>query len=368
MSKEIKPKRTRSTKKVSEESPHTAELEAKIADLEAKLANLSSQVQPTETRPAAKPSEPQAQRGTLPAGMKPAEAPKPAPAPRPRPAASGPTHGTLPAGMKPAAAPPAQEEESRPSYAAPEPGEVAPAYAQLSSSGYTGNKYYATRARLSYHPPNKQFKGQVSATTGYAEPPAPQPAPEPKPQRGTLPAGMKPAEQEKKSMWKAKGSEYENYVPEEETHKAPPPPPAPEPKAQRGTLPAGFKPTTPPPSPKEEPKPAPEPAKPRPAASGPTHGTLPAGMKPTPPPAPKEEARGEGRPAPEPSEVAPAYAQLSSSGYTGNRYFATRRRLSYHPPNKQFTGSASSGTTEAPPAPAPAPKKSRGTLPAGFKP
>lgn len=351
MSKETKPKRARSTKKVSEESPHTAELEAKIADLEAKLANLSSQVTTTETKPS--------------------EAPKPAPAPRPRPAATGPTHGTLPAGMKPAASPSTQEEEYRPqTYSAPEPGEVAPAYAQVSSTGYTGNKYYATRARLSYHPPNKQFKGQVATTTtSYAEPPAPAP----KPQRGTLPAGTKPAEQhqaseqEKKSMWKAKGSEYENYVPEEETHKSPPPPP-PQPKAQRGTLPAGFKPTTPPPAQREEPKPAPapEPAKPRPTSSGPTHGTLPAGMKPTPPPAPKVESYS----APEPGEVAPAYSQLSSSGYTGNKYYATRRRLSYHPPNKQFTGSTSAGTTtSAPPAPEP-PKlhMRKGTLPAGFKP
>ncbi len=375
MSKETKSKRTRSTKKISEESPHTAELEAKIAELEAKLANLSSQVKPAETRPAgqaAKPAEPKAQRGTLPAGMKPAESPKPAPAPapKPRPAATGPTPGTLPAGMKPTP-PPAPKEEPRPqTYAAPEAGEVAPAYAQVSSTGYTGNKYYATRARLSYHPPTKQFKGKAAETVStYEAPPPPPPAPESKPQRGTLPAGMKPAEQqrtmsaesEKKSMWKAKGSEYENYVPEEETYKAPPPPPAPEPRPQRGTLPAGFK-STPPPAPK--PAPAPEPARQRPAATGPTHGTLPAGMKPTPPPAPKEEAR-----AAEAGEVAPAYAQVSSTGYTGNKYYATRRRLSYHPPNKQFTGSTAAGTTEAPPAPAPAPKKApRGTLPAGFKP
>ena len=379
MSKESKPKRTRSTKKVSGESPHTAELEAKIAELEAKLSNLSSQVKPAETRPAAKPAEPKAQRGTLPAGMKPAEAPKPAPAPapRPRPTASGPTHGTLPAGMK-ATAPPSPEPEEAPraeTRAAPEVGQVAPAYAQLSSSGYTGNKYYATRARLSYHPPGKQFKGGVATTTSaYAAPPPAETKPEPKAQRGTLPAGMKPAEQpraqaesEKKSMWKAKGAEYENYV-SEEPKKAPPSPPAPEPRAQRGTLPAGMKPT-PPPAPKDAPKPAPapEPQRQRPAASGPTHGTLPAGMKPTPPPTPKEEApRAETRAAPEVGQVAPAYAQLSSSGYTGNKYYATRRRLSYHPPNKQFTGSqAQERAVEQ--APTPAPKKSRGTLPAGYK-
>ncbi|GEM_PF-640557 len=360
MSKETKPKRTRSTKKVSEgESPHTAELEAKIAELEAKLANLSSQVKPAETRPAAQ------------ATPKPAPQPEPA---RPRPAASGPTHGTLPAGMKPTPPPAPKEEPRTESYAAPEVGEVAPSYAQLSSSGYTGNRYYATRARLSYHPPNKQFKGQSASAASTTAPPPPAPEPQPKAQRGTLPAGMKPAEtqrtmpaeSEKKSLWKAKGAEYENYV-SEEPKKAPPPPQA-EPKAQRGTLPAGFKSTPPPQAEAPKPAPQPEPARPRPAASGPTHGTLPAGMKPT-PPAPKEEPRTESHAAPEVGEVAPAYAQLSSSGYTGNRYYATRRRLSYHPPNKQFTGASTTATTSAPPAPEP-PKLHirRGTLPAGFKP
>ena len=70
MSKESQPKKSRSTKKVTEASS-TAELEAKIAELEAKLSNLSSQVKPSEA------------------------APKPEPKPQPRPAASGPTHGTF---------------------------------------------------------------------------------------------------------------------------------------------------------------------------------------------------------------------------------------------------------------------------------
>src|SRR5574338_1182621 len=150
MSKETKPKRTRSTKKVTEEG-HTAELEAKIAELEAKLANLSTQVAP-ETRPAQTSSPP----------------PKPAPKPeqaKPRPAASGPTHGTLPAGMKPAPKPEPTPEPSY-TYSEPTPGEVAPAYAQISSSGYTGNRYYATRKRMSYHPADKQFTG--SSTTSEA--------------------------------------------------------------------------------------------------------------------------------------------------------------------------------------------------------
>ncbi|MFZ0843928.1 MAG: hypothetical protein WAN80_08640, partial [Nitrosotalea sp.] len=113
----------------------------------------------------------------------------------PRPAASGPTHGTLPAGFKPAEAPkpaesPKPESSQQSSYNEPSSGEVAPAYAQISSTGYTGNKYFATRKRLSYHPMDKQFTG--SSTTTTTAPPAPEP---PKPKstiRTTLPAGFKP--------------------------------------------------------------------------------------------------------------------------------------------------------------------------------
>ncbi|MGI0101596.1 MAG: hypothetical protein ACREA7_03250 [Nitrosotalea sp.] len=365
MSKESKPKKTRSTKKVSGgESLHTAELEAKIAELEAKLTNLSSQVKPAEVK----------QTHTA-----------PPPAPKPRPTASGPTHGTLPAGFK-ASPPPAPKEEPKvtPSTESAHSadtsqtysGDVSPIYAKLSSTGYTGNKYYATRARLSYHPANKQFKGQATTaattTTAPPPPPAPEPAQKPSSSRGTLPAGT--VESEKKSMWKAKGAEYEDYVPEEETRKAPPP--APTPSSSRGTLPAGFK-ASPPPAQKETPKP--EPAKPRPTASGPTHGTLPAGFKASPPPAPKEEPKV--TPSTESAhsadtsqtysgDVSPIYAKLSSTGYTGNKYYATRARLSYHPANKQFKGQATTAatTTTAPPPEPTKPKTTRGTLPAGFKP
>lgn len=209
MSKESKPKKTRSTKKVSEgESLHTAELEAKIAELEAKLTNLSSQVKPAEAKhthkappppPAPKPSS---SRGTLPAGFNappppqshtaPPPAPKPEPA-KPRPTASGPTHGTLPADFK-APPPPAPKEEPRATSSTESTysGEVSPTYAKLSSTGYSGNKYFATRPRLSYHPANKQFKGEATtSTTRTTAPPPPEPA-KPKTQRGTLPAGFKP--------------------------------------------------------------------------------------------------------------------------------------------------------------------------------
>lgn len=169
MSKETQPKKPRSTKKVTQGSS-TAELEAKIAELEAKLSNLSSQVEPS-TRPAQ------------------TSAPPPAPKPAPRPAASGPTHGTLPAGMKPAPKSEPTPEPATSTVSTPSAGEVAPAYAKISSTGYTGNKYFATRKRLSYHPADKQFTGTSTTTTAQtaAEPPKPKST-----FRSTLPAGFKP--------------------------------------------------------------------------------------------------------------------------------------------------------------------------------
>jgi len=109
---------------------------------------------------------------------------------------------------------------------------------------------------------------------------------------------------------------------------------------------------------------------PRPSASGPTHGTLPAGFKAPPPPAPKPNIMESKIPSV--GEVAPAYATISSTKYTGNRYYATRKRLSYHPQDKQFTGTKLSTITYAPsphPQPSPAPtgvSQTRGTLPAGI--
>src|SRR5579864_3780602 len=311
MSKESKPRKPRSSTKKS-----TSELEAKIAELEAKLGQLSSQVKPAEqhARPAEKHSAPP-------------------PAPKPRPTASGPTHGTLPAGMAP---PPKPKEVPAPSAStsSASSGEVAPAYATISSTGYTGNKYFATRARLSYHPPDKQFKGESVTQTSTSRPST---ASEPQYtyQESSSSQKSKPSS----STWKAKGAqaaeEYKTQTthhdePGEETRHAPPPAP-----------------------------------KPRPTASGPTHGTLPAGM--APPPKPKEV------PAPSAStssassgEVAPAYATISSTGYTGNKYFATRARLSYHPPDKQFKGeSAAAQIVQVAPE---KPKPKRGTLPAGWKP
>jgi hypothetical protein len=300
MSKETKPKKPRSSTKKS-----TSELEAKIAELETKLSQLSSQVRPGEVRSTAPP-------------------------PPPRPAASGQTHGTLPAGM----APPKPKEQPKPAPSSSTSGEVAPAYATTSSTGYTGNKYYATRARLSYHPPDKQFKGESVTHTSTSRP-----SPEPQPQYTYHETSSSHKQSKPSSTWKAKGAQVaEEYTPQiqparhEETRPAPPPAP-----------------------------------KPRPAASGPTHGTLPAGMSPPPKPTRSETAKQvsstEERAV---GEVAPAYATTSSTGYTGNKYYATRARLSYHPPDKQFKGqSTAAQTVKVAPTP---PKQKRGTLPAGWKP
>ncbi|MEX0765034.1 MAG: hypothetical protein WD033_07720 [Nitrosopumilaceae archaeon] len=107
-------------KKTGTKKATKADLEAKIADLEAKLSALSTQVaKPAKTR-------------------------------------------TPP--------PPEPEVEAAPSYS-------------TSSTKYSGNKYYATRQRLAYHPPDKQFTGgQVAQTVQVSPPPKPEPAPEPQPE------------------------------------------------------------------------------------------------------------------------------------------------------------------------------------------
>lgn len=111
-------------KKTGTKKATKADLEAKIAELEAKLSTLSAQVKPT-------PPPPQK------------------------------------------ASPPPPEPEA----------EVAPSYS-TSSTKYIGNKYYATRQRLAYHPPDKQFTGgQVAQTVQVSPPPKPAPEPAPEPQQ-----------------------------------------------------------------------------------------------------------------------------------------------------------------------------------------
>jgi hypothetical protein len=176
MSKVSKPRKSRA-----------ADLEAKIAELEAKLESISSQmhsapaagsqISQTRASPAEMRTPPPSKstwrsKGAGYEGYSPGTetytAPKPEPKPAPR--------------TKRAPEPEVFKAEM------PEPlGEVSPAYATISSTGYTGNRYFATRARLAYHPPNKQFRGGET----IAEAPTPEP-PKPKPKRGTLPAGFKP--------------------------------------------------------------------------------------------------------------------------------------------------------------------------------
>jgi len=216
-------------------------------------------------------------------------------------------------------APPKPKEEPKPKEKPkPEPpsvssGEVAPAYATVSSTGYTGNRYYATRARLSYHPPDKQFKGESVATVQKSAPP-PTPAPEPEPQY-TYRETTSSQQKSKSSSWLAKGArEAEGYAPEprSSTKKSPS-----ELEAKIAELEEKLR-----------------------QLYQLKSAEVRTGMA---PPKPKEEPKPKEKPKPEPpsvssGEVAPAYATVSSTGYTGNRYYATRARLSYHPPDKQFKG------------------------------
>lgn len=113
-------------KKTGTKKATKADLEAKITELEAKLSTLSAQVKSTS--------------------------------------------------------PPPQHAETKASPPKPEP-EVAPSYS-TSSTKYTGNKYYATRQRLAYHPSDKQFRGgQVAQTVQVSPPPKPAPEPAPEPQQ-----------------------------------------------------------------------------------------------------------------------------------------------------------------------------------------
>lgn len=126
-----------------------ANLEAKIAELETKLTALAAQAsKPAETRPTPPPPAPKPQVQ---------QRPPPPPAEKP----------TVP-----------KPESTQTSSSTQE--EIAPAYVATISSGYTGNRYYATRQRLAYHPPDKQFTGQVTVQVSR---PAPSPAAEPEPER-----------------------------------------------------------------------------------------------------------------------------------------------------------------------------------------
>ena len=249
------------------------DLENKIAELEAKLDRLSDQLQskPAETakpkptlpkgstpKPAeTKPAKP---KGTLPKGFGDVkEAPKPA---ETKPAQTTKPKGTLPKGFevkeapKPAETKPAKTTQPTTVQAAlenaymnapmtdlhhyrakttgyiPAPNryfvrKTAPVGTvptknwndqKVTVTGYTAvsNQYFATRARMAYHPADKTFgtfsgvnmsiKGLVEQTTSET---APEPA-KPKASKGTLPKGFEDA------------------------------PKIEAPKASKGTLPKGF--------------------------------------------------------------------------------------------------------------------------------
>ena len=252
------------------------DLENKIAELEAKLVKLSDQLQskPAETKSAdaetvkpkptlpkgtaeTKPAKP---KGTLPKGFGDVkEAPKPA---ETKPAQTTKPKGTLPKGFevkeapKPAETKPAKTTQPTTVQAAlenaymnapmtdlhhyrakttgyiPAPNryfvrKTAPVGTvptknwndqKVTVTGYTAvsNQYFATRARMAYHPADKTFgtfsgvnmsiKGLVEQTTSET---APEPA-KPKASKGTLPKGFEDA------------------------------PKIEAPKASKGTLPKGF--------------------------------------------------------------------------------------------------------------------------------
>ena len=291
------------------------DLENKIAELEAKLNNLATQLEakpvapkPAETKPAeVKPAE------TKPAEVKPAPA-KPSEVTKPK--------GMLPKGFdtKPADAPkPAETKSQQPStiqaalenayqnarmtdfhwYRAhvtgysPAPNRyfvrrTAPVGKILTTNwndqkaktpGYTqpSNQYFATRARLAYHPADKTFggfSGKLLTVDGSVAQSQTYQAPPPKPSRGTLPketeqthvssqsgTGKSRKEQleeyEKEYLQRIEQMRieqeqaYQESVEEEvntitnSTHGALPkgfePKPSPEqPKTSRGTLPKGF--------------------------------------------------------------------------------------------------------------------------------
>jgi len=226
------------------------DLENKIAELEAKLNKLATQLEakPSEVKPAeakpsqVKPAEVTKPKGTLPQGFetKPTDASKPSevkPA-QVKPAEVTKPKGTLPKGFetKPTDAPkPAEAKTQLPStiqtalenayqnarmtdfhwYRAhvtgysPAPNRyfvrrTAPVGKvpttnwtdqKLKVPGYTqpSNQYFATRARLAYHPADKTFgsfsgtsltvDGSVAQSQTYSAPP-------PKPSKGTLPKGF----------------------------------------------------------------------------------------------------------------------------------------------------------------------------------
>jgi len=208
-------KRKKTTKRTSKTTSKKS-LEAKIAELEAKLSSISSQTGGTAEQ--APPPPPKPAEQAPPPPPKPAEQ---APPPPPKPAEQAPK----PAEEK--AAPPATLaqalEDAWQNYAmtnthdyktktpgfTPGPnryyarrsalvGNVATTDWNLQKlKGTTpvpSNQYFATRARLAYHPADRTFTGyglEVEGATAQTQqaPPPPPPQPEPQPQQTTASTG-----------------------------------------------------------------------------------------------------------------------------------------------------------------------------------
>jgi len=181
------------------------DLEAKIKALEAKVAGLSTQTKPAEIKTPPPPPKP--------AETKPAETKTPPPPPKPAEKAAPPV--TLGASLENAwqnypMTNTFDYKTKTPGYS-PNPNRY---YGRLIATvgttqtydwnlqkakvtGYTApsNQYFATRARLSYHPADKTFTGyglQVEGATAQTQTqtaPPPPPQPEPQPQQTTASTG-----------------------------------------------------------------------------------------------------------------------------------------------------------------------------------
>jgi len=184
----------RKSTKTKSKSKSKKDLEAKIAQLEGKLQQLSSQV-------AQKPTE---KAQTAPPPPKPAETAKPAEAPKPAPQQQAPpvTRETL---IENTSVGIWHDRKTKtPAYVSENPrawarrhaeGADAPttpwALQKSKVTGYTApsNKYFATRQRLAYHPPETSFTGyEISLGHGTSKAQAQiAPPPPPPPQDKAVP-------------------------------------------------------------------------------------------------------------------------------------------------------------------------------------
>ena len=161
------------SRKTSKSSTATKKLEAKIADLEARLSKLSSDASKVEPKP--KPAE---------------TAPEPKPAETaPEPAKVSPPDVGVPLHERFREIPTADWNDQKSKV----PGFTAP-----------GNKYFATKQRLAYHPEAKKFGTWINdgPASEQSKPKPAETAPEPKPAEKT-PEELAKAEEAKAAADKA---------------------------------------------------------------------------------------------------------------------------------------------------------------------